>query len=184
MSRLIWTAAFVTAMAGGAAAGGTMKTKTPAQAVAALVSFTPPKGWSAVEYANAGGADPVLRFENLADAVQIRVFGAPGSDYPSPEDFLAGPAASEQGAAPSAAGTATAAGKKLALYRRRFAIEAADPHRPSPGKSLLGTEVFCVLPLKGERFAVLSYRRASPIPDLNRKGEKAWAAFLKTVKAR
>lgn len=175
-------AALILMTAAGAAAGGTVKTKTPSQAVAAALSFTAPKGWTVVEYANAEGADPVVRFESLADAVQVRLFGAPGSDYPTPEDFLAGPAASEQGARPAAAGTALVAGKKLALHRRRFPIEAADPHRPSPGKSIMGTETFCVLPLEGGRFAVLAYRRASPIPDLQRKGEKAWEAFLKTVK--
>ena len=116
--------------------------------------------------------------------VQVRVFGAPGSDYPTPEYFLTGAAASEQGAAPSDAGTVTVAGRKLALRRRRFPIAVSDPHRPSMGKSPLGTEVFCVLPLKDGRYAVLAYLRESPIPDLHRKGEKAWAAFLKTVKPR
>lgn len=181
MRRLL-SAALILMTAAGAAAGGTVKTKTPSQTVAAALSFTAPKGWTVVEYANAEGADPVVRFESLADAVQIRLFGAPGSDYPTPEDFLAGPAASEQGAKPAVGGTASVAGKKLALHRRRFPIEAADPHRPSPGKSIMGTEVFCVLPLEGGRFAVLAYRRASPIPDLQRKGEKAWEAFLKTVR--
>jgi len=184
MNRLIWTAALILGMTAGAAAEGKVKTKTPAQAVAALVSFSAPKGWRVVDYANAGGADPVLRFEDLSDAVQIRVFGAPGSDYPTPKDFLAGPAATEQGAAPSAAGTVTVAGKKLELHRRRFPIEVSDPHRPSPGKSIMGTEAFCVLPLKDGRFAMLAYRRESPVPDLHRKGEKAWEAFLKTVKPR
>ncbi|MBI2385080.1 MAG: hypothetical protein HYV14_03590 [Elusimicrobia bacterium] len=182
MNRTIRTAALILMTAAGPAAGGTVKTKTPAQTVAAALSFTPPKGWTPVEYANAGGADPVVRYENLADAVQVRLFGAPGSDYPTPADFLAGPAASEQGAAPAAGGTALVAGKKLALHRRRFPIEPADPHRPSPGKSIMGTETFCVLPLKDGRFAVLAYRRASPIPDLQRKGEKAWEAFLKSVR--
>lgn len=178
--RPVFFALFLAAAA--PAAGGPVKTKTPAQAVAALLSFAPPKGWTRVEYANAGGADPVLRFESLSDAVLIRVFGAPGSDYPTPEDFLSGPAASELGAAPAEAGTAAVAGRKLALHRRRFPIEAADPHRPSPGQSLMGTETFCVLPLEDGRFAVLAYRRESPVPDLHRKGEKAWEAFLKTVR--
>jgi hypothetical protein len=182
MRTAIWTAALILGAAAGAAAGGPVKTKTPSQAVAALLSFAPPKGWTKVEYANAEGADPVVRFESLADAVQIRVFGAPGSDYPTPKDFLDGPAASELGAAPADAGAAEVAGQKLALRRRRFPIEASDPHRPSPGRPPMGTETFCVLPLKGGRFAVLAYRRESPIPDLHRKGEKAWEAFLKSVR--
>lgn len=170
--------------AAAAAAEKSVAPKTPGQAVAALVRFTPPKGWSVVEYANAGGADPVVRFEDLSDAVQIRVFGAPGSDYPTPKDFMAGPAASEQGAAPAAAGTVTVAGKKLELFRSRFPIAVSDPHHPSPTKSPLGTELFCVLPLKNGRFAMLAYRRETPIPDIHRKGEIAWEAFLKTVRPR
>ena len=172
MNRLIWATALSLSMAVAAFAGGVVKTKTPAQAVAALMSFKPPKNWSVVAYANSEGADPVLRFENLADTVQILVFGSPGSNYRTPKDFPV---------SPSEAGTVTVAGKKLTLYRRRFPIEAADPHRPSAGKSLLGSEVFCILPLKNGRFAVLAYRRASPMPDLHQTGEKAWAAFLKTV---
>lgn len=183
MKRLI-AAGLMMGMACGAAAEGTVKTKTPAQTVAAFVRFTAPKGWTPVEYANAEGADPVLRFERLNDAVQIRMFGAPGSDYPSPKDFLAGPAATEMGAAPVAEGTVTVAGKKLALHRRRFAIGVSNPHGPASPKPPLGVERFCVLPLKEGRFAVLAYRRSTPAPDLEGKGEKAWAAFLKTVKPR
>lgn len=182
MKRLIAAAGLILALTAGAGAEATVKTKTPTQAVAALLRFTPPKGWTPVEYANAEGADPVLRFENLSDAVQIRVFGAPGSDYRTPEDFMAGPAATEMGAAPAAAGTASVAGRKLALHRRRYPLESPNPHGPPSPKSPMGSEVFCVLPLKDGRFAVLAYRRATPLPDLSQKGEKAWAAFLKTVK--
>lgn len=162
-------------LAAAAGARGDAKTRTPSREVAALLSFAPPKGWTLDEYANAGGADPVVRFENGADVVQVRLFGAPGSDYPTPEDFLLGAEASE-------AGTATVAGRKLALQRRRFPLEPRDPHRPSAGKSPLGTEVFCVLPLRGGRYAVLAYLRESPSPDPRRKGEKAWEAFLTTVR--
>lgn len=172
MKRLILAAALIL---GARAAACAAEEKTPARAIAELLSFRAPKGWTLDEYANAGGADPVVRFENLPDAVQVRLFGAPGSDYPTPEDFLLGAEASE-------AGAATVAGRKLALHRRRFPLEARDPHRPSAGKSPLGTEVFCVLPLKGGRYAVLAYLRESPIPDPRRKGEKAWEAFLKTVR--
>lgn len=168
-------------LAGSAAAAEAPK---PAQVIGKLLAFTPPKGWTEDQYANAEGADPVLRFESLADAVQIRVFGAPGSDYPTPKDFLSGAAASTQGAAPDAAGTVLAAGRKLPLYRRRFPLELGDPHRPSSGKSPMGTEVFCVLPLKGGRYAVLAWRRESPAPALDAKGEKAWEAFLKSARPR
>ena len=175
MNRLILTAALIVGASAGAAAGGTVTTKTPAREIKSLMSFTPPKGWSVDEYANADGADPVLEFKKLSDAVQIRVLGAPGSDYPTPKDFL-------QDESPAEAGTAAVAGQKLQLRRRRFAMEAADPHRPSAGKPPLGTETFCVLPLRDGRFAVLAYRRTSPIPDAHETGEKAWAAFLKTVR--
>lgn len=158
--------------------------KTPSQAVAAVLSFKEPKGWTLDQYANAGGADPVVRYENLSDAVQVRLFGAPGSDYPTAKDFMAGAASSEEGHAPSAAGTAVVAGKTLPLYKRRFPMEARDPHRPTAPSSLKGTEIFCVLPLKGGRYAVLAYRRETPVPDMKRKGEKAWEAFLKTVRPR
>jgi len=158
--------------------------KTPAQAIAAVLAFKAPKGWTLDQYANAGGADPVVRYEDLSDAVQIRVFGAAGSDYPTPKDFMAGAAASEQGRGPAEAGMTVVAGQKVKLYRRRFPIELGDPHRPSAPKSPLGTETFCVLPLKGGRYAVLAYRRETPVPDRDRKGEKAWAAFLKTVRPR
>jgi hypothetical protein len=175
MKRLNLAAALIVAAAAGAAGEGTVKRRTPAQEVEAVVSFAPPKGWSADGYANAEGADPVLEFKKLSDVVQIRVLGAPGSDYSTPDDFL-------KDERPAEAGTAAVAGHKLELHRRRFPIEAADPHRPSPGKSIMGTETFCVLPLRDGRFAVLSYRRASPVPDAQRTGEKAWAAFLKTVR--
>lgn len=185
MKRLIAAGLLLGVACGAAAEGKTVKTKTPASphnTVAAFMRFTAPKGWTPVAYANAEGADPVLRFEKLNDAVQIRLFGAPGSDYPTIKDFMAGPAATEEGAAPAADGTVTVAGKKLPLYRRRFAISVSNPHGPAAPKSPLGVERFCVLPLKGGRFAALAYRRDTPAPDLEGTGEKAWAAFLKTVK--
>lgn len=183
MNRLIAVGLLLGA-ACGAAAEGSVKTKTPAQAVAALVRFTAPKGWTPVAYANADGADPVLRWEKLNDAVQIRVFGAPGSDYPTPKDFLAGPAATEEGAAPASDGTVIVAGKKLPQYRRRFAVAVSNPHGPAAPKSPMGVERFCVLPLKDGRYAVLAYRRSTPLPDLEGTGEKAWLGFLRSVKPR
>lgn len=166
--RGLLLAALLAAPAGAAA--------PPAEAVSALLAFAPPKGWALEEYANAEGADPVLSYAKGADAVLVRAFGAPGSDFPTAEEFLAGAEASEDGAA-------AVAGRKRTLYRRRFPLEAKDPHRPSKVKSPLGTEVFCVLPLRGKRFAVLSYRRESPAPG-DGSGAKAWNAFLKTVRPR
>ncbi len=170
MNRLILAATLIL----GASASANAGAKTPEQAVKALVSFKAPKAWRVVSYANAGDADPVLRFESGSDAILIRAFGAPGSDYPAPADFVDGSA--------YGSGSTVVAGRKLDVRRKRFPIEAADPHRPSPGQAILGTEEFCVLPLSGGRFAVLAYRRASPLPDPERKGAKAWAAFLKSVK--
>lgn len=187
MKRLI-AAGLWTILATHATAEGTVKTKTPAASplntVAALVRFTAPKGWSLVEYANADGADPVLRFEKGNDAVQIRVFGAPGSDYPTPKDFMAGPAATEQGAAPAAEGSVTVAGKKRTLYRRRYAVGVSNPHGPATPKPPMGYERFFVLPLKDGRFAAIAHRRDVPAPEVGGDGDKAWTAFLKTVKPR
>ncbi len=182
MRHLILSAALILAAAAGASAEGKVKAKTPGQAVREYLVVKGPAGWSAEEYSNAEGADPVVRFQSLSDAVVIRLYGAPGSDYPKAESFMAGPGATEAGAAPVDAGSVVVAGKKLALLKRRFPIVQADPHRPTPGRSLMGTELYCLLPLKDGRYAVLAYRRETPVPDMDRKGEKAWEAFLKTVR--
>ena len=163
------------------AAEVTVKTKTPAAAVAALVHFTAPKGWATSDYANSGGADPVVRLANLSDAITLKVYGAPGSAYATPEIFLTGPAATSQGAAPIKDGTVSVAGRKLTLYRRRFPINVPNPHGP-PAPLMLGSEMFAILPASGKSFVVLSRVRESPIPDIESRGEKAWAAFLKSVK--
>lgn len=165
------------------AADKTMKTKTPAAAVAALVRFTAPKGWTASDYSNTESADPVVRFENLSAAITLKVYGAPGSAYPTVADFLAGPAATSQGEAPAEEGTVTVAGRKLKLYRRRFPVNIPDPHGPKV-PLMLGSELFAILPVKGKRIVVLSCLRESPVPDAEGNGEKVWAAFLKTVKPR
>lgn len=154
---------------------------TPSQAIAALISRQPPKGWSVEAYANAGGADPVEAFVDGVDRITIRAFGAPGSAHKKPAAFLAGAAASTMGRKPESVGSATVAGRRVTVYKRGFPINLGDPHAPS-APTTLGKEFFCVLPVSDGRFVVLSYARESPAPDLERRGEKAWEAFLKTVK--
>ncbi len=85
------------------------------------------------------------------------------------------------GRKPETIGAVTAGGRHPTLYRRGFPIDLGGPHAPS-GPPRLGSEVFCLLPAAGGRFVVLSYARESPVPDRERRGEKAWEAFLKTVK--
>lgn len=170
---MIVQAALAVLLAAGAHAKEPVK-KTPAQEIAAAVRHTAPKGWKKSAYAN--GADPVLRYKSDSDELVIKLYGGPGSANPEPKDFLA------LGEAPAKAGSAEVAGMERDVWTRSFALEARDPHGPASPASLKGTETFVLLPLAGERFAVLSWRRSSPVPDLNRKGEKAWAAFLRSVK--
>jgi hypothetical protein len=94
---------------------------------------------------------------------------------------LAGPASSTLGRKPETSGSIAAAGRRLALYRHGLPVNLGDPHAPS-GPPALGSEVFCILTVSGGRFVVLSYARESPVPDMERRGEKTWEAFLKTVK--
>lgn len=155
---------------------------SPSKTISAVVRFQPPAGWKAEEYANRGGADPVQAFVSDEDRIVVRVFGAPGSAYADPAAFLSGAAASTLGRKPEKAGETNAAGRQVPLYQRSFPILLGDPHAPSPPVPPLGREVFVVLPAAKGRFAVLSYARVSPAPDLERRGEKAWEAFLKTVK--
>lgn len=178
----------VLALSAGASAGKTAEVSktvkeapTPSQAISALLSRQPPKGWNSEEYANAGGADPVEAFSDGVDRITIRAFGGPGSAYKKPAGFLAGAAASTMGRKPESVGSATVAGRRLTVYKRGFPINLGDPHAPS-GPPMLGKEFFCVLPVSGGRFVVLSYARESPAPDLERRGEEAWEAFLRTVK--
>lgn len=170
------------ALSAPAAAKEAVKMPIPAQAVAALVKFSPPKGWSPRDYSNAAGADPVASFENGEDRIVARAFGAPGSDYKTPADFLAGPAALTMGMAPTVAGKVVVAGQTLTLYKRGFPINLGDPHVASPPKPMMGVEKFCVLPLAKGRFVAFSYARSSPIPDLEKTGEKAWESFLNSIK--
>lgn len=178
----------VLALSAGASAGKSAEvSKTvkeaprPSQTIAALISRQPPKGWNVEEYANSGGVDPVEAFVDGVDRIAVRVFGGPGSAYKKPSDFLSGAAAGTMGRKPEAAGSVKVAGRRLAVYKRGFPINLGDPHAPS-GPPMLGREYFVLLPVPGDRFVVLSYARESPAPDLERRGEEAWKAFLKSVK--
>ena len=157
---------------------------TPSLAASALLDWTPPRGWTASAYANAGGADPVVAYDSGIDRIEIQVFGAPKSFYRTPEDFLSGPGATTMGRAPVKSGVARVAGGAAAVYRRDFPLpDGGDPHAFSAGPPRLGRETFCVLPpFPDGRFVVLSYARASPAPDAAGRGEKAWNAFLAGVR--
>lgn len=152
----------------------------PSYILAALVRFEPPKGWTREESATGGGTDPAVAYVDGLDRITVRVYGAPGSVYRIPADFLSGPAASTLGRTPGAIGRVTVAGRELPLYEQGFPIHLGDPHEPSPPLTL-GRAVFCVLPSAGDRFVVLSYARESPAPDVERRGERAWEAFLRSV---
>lgn len=183
--RLALSAVFTLAAAALAAssveAPKTVKSKTPADTIAALVKHQPPKGWRVEEYTNGGGADPVVAYADGLDRITVRAFGAPGSGYKNAAAFLSGPAAGTMGRKPEKAGLVTVAGRKLTLYKHGLPINLGDPHAPA-GPPMMGREIFCLLPASGGRFVVLAYARESPAPDLEGLGEKAWAAFLKTVK--
>jgi len=154
----------------------------PAAAVDAVVRFAAPAGWTRSDYAN--GADPVVAFENGADRLLVRVYGAPGSAYKTPAEFLQGPAASTLGRPPERAGAATVAGRQTPLYRHRIPVGLGDPHVADGRPPRLGPEVFCVLPARADgRFAVLSHARESEIPDLAGLGEKAWKSLLKSARS-
>ena len=160
-----------------------MPKTTPSKAAAALLEWTPPKGWTASERSNAGGSDSVVAYESGSDRIEIKIFGAPGSFYASPERFMAGPGATTMGRPPVKRGAARAAGRAVTLYRREFPLPGGDPHAFSAGPPRMGRETFCVLPpFPDGRFAVLSYAREGPAPDATGRGEKAWSAFLAGVR--
>lgn len=181
--RLLLLVSALAAATAAQAAETPMKKPSPAAAVASLLRFQAPAGWRRGEYANSRGADPVVEFEKGADRIAVYVYGAPGSSYKTPADFLGSPAATTMGRAPDPAGSAVVAGRGVALYRRRFPLADGDPHAASSAPPRFGSAVFCVLPPAADgRFAVLTYARESPIPGLDDRGEKSWNSFLKTVR--
>lgn len=168
------------------AADTPMKKPSPASASASafdsLIRFTAPDGWDRTDYANSGGADAVVTFEHGLDRISAYLYGAKGSFYKSPAEFMRGPAATTMGRAPKRTATAVVAAGRVSIYRRGFPLAEGDPHVPSAGHERMGTELFCVLPAAADgRFVVLSYARETPAPDPRFLGETAWKAFLKGV---
>ncbi|MBI3564899.1 MAG: hypothetical protein HY079_06875 [Elusimicrobia bacterium] len=156
---------------------------SPGAAIAALLTVAAPAGWERTEYANAGGADAVLAFEKGSDRLAVNLYGAPGSFYKTPDEFLKGPAATTMGRPPEKAGTAVVAGAKRARYRHGVPLMDGDPHVPPSGPPRLGRGEFVVLPPAPDgRFLVLSYERLSPVPDPTGDSEKAWKYFLKSAR--
>jgi hypothetical protein len=124
-----------------------------------------------------------VAYESGGDRIAIKVFGAPKSFYRTPAEFMAGPGAAAMGRAPVRAGSARVAGRSVAVYRREYPLPDGDPHSRSASPPRMGRETFCVLPpLRDGRFAVLSYDRESPAPDLTGRAEEAWTAFLAGVR--
>lgn len=151
------------------------------RAIASLVTFDAPTGFTREERAGEGGVDPVVRFSSGLDRITVRVFGAAGSAHATPDAYLASPAASTMGRAPTPAGTVTVGDRTLPLYRRGFPIMLGDPHVPAAPVTL-GREVFCVLPTSGARFVVLAWEVESPVPAPDGGGEDAWSTFLRSVR--
>lgn len=185
MSRRLLTAVILALpLMMAAAKEPSMNTPPTPEIVAGLVEITPPAGWAKTTYANSGGADTLLAFEHGADRIVIQVFGAKGSFNRTPEDFLAGPGATTMGRSPERKGQASVAGRRVTIFFRRFPLLEGGPHDSTPVKPMMGTEYFCVLPpARDRRFVVFSLRRESPIPDIDRTGEKSWDAFLRAARA-
>ncbi|OGR96048.1 MAG: hypothetical protein A2V88_13390 [Elusimicrobia bacterium RBG_16_66_12] len=181
ITRSAWLVSL--ALLTGAAKEPAMKNVPAVETVAGLIEFAPPAGWSRTAYSNTGGIDLVVAFERGMDRLVVQVFGAKGSFHKDPTDFFAGPGATTMGRAPEKKGEALVAGKPLALFRRRFPLLEGGPHDSTPGTPKMGAETFCILPpFKDGRFIVLSLQRESPVPDIERTGEKAWKSFLRGVR--
>ncbi len=174
MSRLLLAALLAAPAAAELGSPGSLE-------MAKYVTWKGPKGWRVEEYANGGGADPVVAYVYGQDRLTVRLFGAPGSAYKDAAAFFAGPAATSMGKKPGSSGTAKVAGKTLPVRTRTFPVMLGDPHTRGAAPPLTGRERFVVLPLAEGRFAVLAMARESPAPDLERTGEKAWKAFLASV---
>ncbi|HXT02176.1 MAG TPA: hypothetical protein VN915_16000 [Elusimicrobiota bacterium] len=178
----LWLAALVGAASALAVAAPAPASKPSADAVAAVVSFRDPLQWKRSDYANSMGADPVVSFAKGSERISVYVYGAPGSAYKTPEDFLKGPAATSMGRPAERIGDTRVNGRNAALYRRSYPLGDYDPDKPETGPARLGEQLFCVLPPAADgRFAVLAHDQNRPRPGTGSGGD-AWKAFLKTVK--
>jgi hypothetical protein len=174
---------WLSALAACASAAPPPAAKPSADAVAALVKFRGPASWHRSDYANSMGADPVVSFERGSERIAIYAYGASGSAYKTPDDFLKGPAASTMGRPPVRDGAATIAGREQALYRRGYPLTDTDPHVPQTQAPRMGEEVFCVLPPAADgRFVVLAHDQNIPATETSASTGAAWLAFLKTVR--
>jgi hypothetical protein len=175
----LWLAALVAASAAAAPAPAA---KPSADAVAAVVTFRDPSRWHRSDYANSMGADPVVSFASGSERISVYVYGAPGSAYKTPDDFLKGPAATTMGKAAERAGSVAVGGRQVAQYRRRYPLGDEDPGKPEAAPPRMGEQLFCILPpLADGRFAVLAHDQNRPAPGPS-SGGSAWKSFLKTVK--
>lgn len=152
----------------------------PAALVRAAVSFSAPAGWR--EDAHANGPDPVLELRKDLDRISLSLFGARGSAYATPAEYLRGPGAGTLGKPPQAVAELAVGGRKRVLYEHGVTMMMGDPHAPPGGGPPLATERFVLLPLPDGRFLVAAHRFESPVPSVERAGEKAFSALLKTLK--
>src|SRR3569832_2113297 len=177
----LWLAALLGAS--GAAAAPPPAAKPSADAVSQVVTFRDPIRWKRSDYANSMGADPVVSFAQGSERISVYVYGAAGSAYKTPEDFLKGPAATTMGKPPEPAGKAKVGAQELAQYRRGYPLGDYDASKPEAGPPRMGEQLFCILPPMADgRFAVLAHDQNRPAPGPSRSGGPAWKAFLKTVK--
>lgn len=172
-------------LASGAFADSPAKT-SDVEANVSPVRFASPPDWERSEFTSSDGMDTAVEFSQGDDRISILVFGAPGSAYKTPADFLAGPRAMSGEAAPVRAGVEKVAGKKTILYRRQFPL--GDTRQTDDDddaeEARMGTEIFCIVPPGADRrFVVLSYARENDEADPAGVGAKAWAAFLKTIRS-
>ena len=152
--------------------------KTAPSEIDSLLRYSLPDGWSVER--KAAATDPSIRADDGNDIIKIRLYGGKGSRYAAPENFIEGFEAMTMGRPPESKGEMKVAGRVATVYSHGYPIELGDPHAVGGAPPKMAREQFLILPA-GRRFVVLSYARETSIPDPARAGEKAWAAFLKSI---